>query len=187
MDYINTLAIAFVLGIDAFSVAVAAGAWLEKTTPRQRFRLSFHFGFFQFMMPVLGWLAGASIEKYIAAVDHWAVFAILAAIGSKMIKDSRAGDENGINEDITRGIKLVVLSVATSLDALAVGFGIGLMRQKIIIPSIIIGIVAAAMTLTGMLIGERASSVLGKKAAFWGGIVLIGIGIRVVIEHLCQG
>ena len=186
MDFLYIIFIAFALGIDAFSVALGAGAFLEKTTSRQKFRLSFHFGFFQFIMPIIGWLVGSYIETYVSEWDHWIVLIILSVIGVKMICDSIKKDSSGISKDVTKGAVLIVLSIATSIDALAIGFGIALIQGDILMPAIIIGIVAAIMTLVGILIGEKISARIGKKAGIIGGVILILIGLKVVIEHLNQ-
>ncbi len=179
MEIILTLVIAFALGIDAFSVAVGAGAFLGKANARQKFRLSFHFGLFQFMMPIIGWLVGSQIASYISGIDHWVVFLLLSAVGGKMIHEVlKHKDEEKPDSDLTKGITMVVLSIATSIDALAVGFSIAMMKDPIIIPSIIIGIVAAAMTLFGIYIGEKAANRFGAKAELIGGIVLILIGLK---------
>lgn len=182
MTLIYSLVLAFALGIDAFSVAVGAGAYLVKANIRQKFRLSFHFGLFQFIMPIIGWLAGANVARYIADYDHWVVFILLSAVGGKMVYESlKSDDGDKVDSDITRGLVMVGLSIATSIDALAVGFSMAVMRQEIMMPAIIIGIVAAAMTLFGIYIGEKASSKMGAKAEIIGGIVLIIIGIKNLI------
>jgi putative Mn2+ efflux pump MntP len=184
MEIIYALCIAFALGIDAFSVAVGAGAYLGKADKRQKFRLSFHFGLFQFFMPLIGWFAGAKIASMIADFDHWLVLIILSLVGGKMVYEAlKHEDEEAQDTDVTRGWTLVVLSFATSIDALAVGFSLALMKQPIMLNSIIIGIVAAAMTLIGIYIGEKASDKFGKKAELVGGIVLILIGLKVCLEH----
>lgn len=183
MDIINTLLISVALGIDAFSVAVGAGAFLVKTNKRQKFRLSFHFGLFQFIMPLIGWFLGASVYKFVKDYDHWVVLTLLSIIGFKMIYDSVKQTQDTIKADVTKGWSLIILSIATSIDALAVGFSYALIKQAIILPSIIIGIIAAAMTLTGIYIGEKFSAKYERQATFIGGLVLIAIGIRVVLEH----
>jgi manganese efflux pump family protein len=183
MDIINTLLISFALGIDAFSVALGTGAFLVKTTKRQKFRLSFHFGLFQFLMPIIGWFLGSSVYNYVKDYDHWVVLILLSVIGLKMIYDSFKVDTEKIKTDVTKGFSLLILSIATSIDALAVGFSYALIKQSIFLPSIIIGVIAAAMTLTGIYIGEKFSAKFERTAAFVGGLVLIAIGVRVVIEH----
>ncbi len=184
-DFWVVLLIALVLAIDAFAVALTAGAYFGRTTNRQKFRLSFHFGLFQFLMPIIGWFAGSSIVEYIADIDHWIAFLILSIIGIKMIIDGSAHKEKETyKKDITKGFTLFSLSVATSIDALAVGFSIGIVELAILYPSILIGLVAAIMTLLGIQIGEKLSSKFGNIVSIFGGIVLILIGIKIVLEHL---
>ena len=180
MDFWVVLGIAFGLALDAFSVAVATGLSLGTVTGRQSFRLSFHFGLFQFLMPVAGWMVGTRVESYISAYDHWLAFTILAYIGGKMIHDSLRKDDSEVPADPTRGLSLVVLSFATSIDAFAVGLGLALIRTPIFEPSVIIGIVAAAMTLVGLRIGKRLGGLLGRRIEILGGLVLIAIGVKML-------
>lgn len=185
MDFVTVLLIAFALAIDAFAVALSTGAYLVKASARQTFRLSFHFGLFQFLMPILGWLAGSTLVQWIAAFDHWIAFVLLAAIGGKMIHAGAGGDgDAGVRSDVTRGGSLVSLSVATSIDALAVGLSLSFLGTDIVYPSVVIGIVAAVMTILGMRLGERLSARFGRRMEFAGGVVLVLIGARIVLEHL---
>lgn len=176
--------IALALAIDAFAVSFSAGTFFVKATRRQKFRLSFHFGLFQFFMPIIGWFAGKEIVKYIAEYDHWVALLILTIIGIKMIVDSLKSEDDSINRDISKGWTLISLSLATSIDALAVGFSLGLIKSEIVLPSIIIGVVAAIMSLIGIKTGEKMSSIFGNKIAVFGGIVLILIGVDIVLQHL---
>lgn len=182
MTFLEIILIAIALGIDAFSVALAAGANLRKPTLPQLFRMSFSFGFFQFFMPVIGWYVGGEVARYIDAYDHWVVLIIMLILGGKMIFDSRKKESEEINSDITGGMKLFVLSIATSIDALSIGFGFSIMKMEILFPSIVIGVVAAAMTYIGMKIGEKTSNVLAGKAELFGGIVLVLIGLKCYLE-----
>ncbi len=183
-DLLVVFLIAFSLALDAFAVSVAAGSYFKKATGRQKFRLSFHFGLFQGMMPILGWFAGATVVSYIKDFDHWVAFFLLAIIGGKMIYEGVSGEEEKVNKDISKGWSLMALAVGTSIDALAVGFSIGIMEGKILLPSLVIGIVAAAMSLIGIRAGEVFSSKFGDKMAIVGGIVLFIIGSKIVAEHL---
>ncbi len=176
--------IAFALAMDAFSVSVGAGAYFKKTSIRQKFRLSFHFGLFQFLMPIVGWLVGEQIVGIFKDYDHWVAFVVLCFLGSKMFLDSRGQRETLVTEDITRGWKLIGLSVATSLDALAVGFSISLLYGQIFMMSVVIGIVASGMSLLGIFLGERLSFHFGHWAGSVAGIILILIGIQIVLHHL---
>ncbi len=184
MSVVDIVLIAFALALDAFAVSVGAGAFFGRATGRQRFRLSFHFGLFQFFMPIIGWSLGRGLVDYISSFDHWIAFAILGFIGFKMIETGVKHSSESISKDISRGVTLVSLAVATSIDALAVGFSLGLFGQEILFPCVVIGIVAAAMTLLGIKFGEKLSSGFGDKAQIAGGIVLILIGLEIVFEHL---
>ena len=186
VTFIEVLLIAVALAMDAFTVAMAVGLHLScrgRISPRQFFRLGFHFGLFQFMMPILGWLAGSTIRHYIENLDHWAAMALLSYIGVKMIRESRrqSGYER---DDPTRGMSLIVLSVATSIDALAMGLSLALLGIGIIYPSIIIGIVAAAFTMTGLALGRKIGNVWRGRVTLIGGLILIGIGLKILFEHL---
>jgi putative Mn2+ efflux pump MntP len=179
-----TLFVAFGLAMDAFAVAIASGLAVERPTPRHVFRIAFHFGLFQAMMPVLGWLAGASFARYIEAWDHWVALALLGFIGGKMLLESRRPDDERPRSDPTRGWSLVTLSTATSVDALAVGLSLAMLRVQIWWPAAIIGVVAATMSAVGMVFGSRLGRRWGRRAEVAGGLVLIGIGVRIVITHL---
>jgi manganese efflux pump family protein len=184
MNIYLILTLAFALAIDAFAVALGAGSFYGRTSRRQKFRLSFHFGLFQFLMPLLGWLAGKSIVEFVSNFDHWIACIILTIIGVNMIRESFNDNNEGIIKDITKGMSLISLSVATSIDALAIGFSIGVIGGEILFPSIIIGIVAAGMTLIGIKFGEKLSAKFGKRVSILGGIALILIGAQIVLNHL---
>jgi putative Mn2+ efflux pump MntP len=173
--------------MDAFAVAVAAGLTLPRLTGRRVFRLSFHFGLFQFLMPVVGWLAGRTVAARMAACDHWIAFALLSLVGGKMLWEAaRQGASARPAADPTRGWRLVTLSVATSIDALAVGLSLALLRVSIWAPSVVIGLVAGALTMAGMVLGRRLGARFGRWADAVGGLVLLGIGTRILISHLCE-
>lgn len=184
MDIAAVLLIAFALAMDAFAVALSTGAYLVKANVRQTFRLSFHFGLFQFFMPILGWAAGVQLVRFIEDFDHWIAFVLLAFIGGRMIAASFGRVEDHVRHDVTRGLSLVSLSVATSIDALAVGLSLAVIETPIVVPSLIIGIVAAAMTLLGLRLGERLSAAFGKKMEFAGGLILVCIGLKILFDHL---
>lgn len=184
MDLVILLGTALALAMDAFAVAAAVAASLEALHRRQVFRLAWHFGLFQFMMPVAGWAAGAAVAARLAEVDHWIVMALLGMLGGRMIWSSFSDQEKRVRTDPTRGLSLVLLSVATSIDALAVGVSLGLLHVDIWAPALVIGAVAAAMTLLGTQLGHRIGRSLGRWAERAGGLVLVGIGLRILISHL---
>jgi len=187
IDTLTLLGIAVGLAMDAFAVAIAAGIALGTVSGRQTFRLAFHFGLFQFLMPVIGYLAGMTVERYIRGYDHWLAFALLGYIGGKMVLEGiRGGEEEGNGgKDPTRGMSLVLLSVATSIDALAVGISLGVLHSEgIVYPGIVIGIVAAIFTATGLHLGKRLGTVFGRRMEVVGGLVLIVIGLKILFDHL---
>jgi manganese efflux pump family protein len=186
MGWLSLFALACALAMDAFAVAVVTGLTLQPMTRRHIFRLAFHFGLFQALMPVLGWLAGSAVHQYIEAFDHWIAFGLLAFVGGNMIHGAMKGDEArpDSSRDPTSGWDLVLLSVATSIDALAVGLSLAMVGSAIAIPAIVIGIVAAAFTASGMVLGRRIGALWGKRVEVLGGLVLLGIGIKIVAEHI---
>ena len=184
MSLVTIFFLAVGLGVDAFSVAIGIGAANVKKSWPPVLRLAAAFGIFQFIMPILGWLAGLTVVDMIANYDHWVAFVLLAYVGSKMIWE---GFEKEIDEekaDQTRGLPLIMLSIATSIDALAVGFSFSILKATILFPAVIIGIVCFLMTIVGMIFGKALARIFGKKVGIFGGIVLIGIGIKILSEHL---
>ena len=176
----STFAIAVGLAMDAFSVSLAGGAALKKDIVKTAVLTGLMFGFFQFAMPVIGWLVGAPISSIINPYGYWIVVALFFFIGGKMIYDAVKGDEEGVS---LIGFKvLTLLAIATSIDALAVGISYGLIGEAILLPSIIIGIVAFAFSFAGVLAGHKLSDVLGSKMEIFGGIVLILIGLKFLVE-----
>lgn len=184
MSWLNLLGISIGLAMDAFAVSVVAGLTLRDVTPRHVFRLAFHFGLFQCLMPICGWLAGREVEAMISAYDHWLAFLLLSLIGGKMLYDARHEENAAHASDPTRGLLLVTLSLATSIDALAVGLSMGILGVSVWVPAVVIGFVAAGLSTVGIAFGKR----LGQRAGHWaeacGGCILILIGIKIVIDHL---
>jgi putative Mn2+ efflux pump MntP len=186
LNFLLVLGIALALAMDAFAVSLGLGLSLRPATGGQTLRLAFSFGLFQFLMPVLGWAAGARLILHIARYDHWVAFLLLVAVGGKMIFESLMPEKKPRDRrnDPTRGLSLLVLSVATSLDALAVGLSLAALRVAIVFPAVVIGVVAFTMTVLGMRIGPALGKVIGRRAELLGGAVLILIGIRILTGHL---
>jgi putative Mn2+ efflux pump MntP len=184
MDVIALTGLAFALAMDAFAVALGTGTILSRLTGRHLFRLGFHFGLFQALMPIIGWLAGQTVMQWVEAWDHWIAFGLLALIGGRMIHEACSGEEKPDERDPTRGLSLVMLSIATSIDALAVGFSLSILGVSIWFPALVIGLVAGTLTVIGMLVGDRIGSRWGSSVEIIGGLVLISIGIKILIEHL---
>lgn len=178
--------IALGLAMDAFSVAIATSVRLRGVTRRQIFRLAWHFGLFQALMPVLGWLAGQSVAPFIRAWDHWVAFALLTGIGVRTLIQAvrdEARDEAAV-PDPTRGVSLVLLSLATSIDALAVGLGLAFLEMNLWVLSLAVGVITGVLTALGMIFGARIGRRLGDHVEIVGGVVLIGIGLKILLEHL---
>ncbi len=182
MDTLTLLGIAFALAMDAFAVALGTGVTLSRLTGRHLFRLGWHFGLFQALMPVLGWLAGQSLMQLISVWAHWIAFGLLCFVGGRMIWESFQVDQPD-EKDPTRGLTLVMLSVATSIDALAVGFSLSLLGVSIWLPAVVIGLVAGFLTVLGMLIGDRVGTRWGSRVEILGGLILIVIGCKILWEQ----
>jgi putative Mn2+ efflux pump MntP len=186
MDLLTILLIALALAVDAFAVALASGVSLCQVSKRQTFRLSFHFGFFQAMMNIIGWGAGLTVRSLLESFAHWLAFALLALVAVKMIRDAIAGrEEEAQKADPTRGYTLVMLSVATSIDSLAVGLSFSVLNVSIWLPAATIGIVATVLTIVGLRLGclLGAASRIGARAEVAGGLILLGIGINILHQH----
>jgi manganese efflux pump family protein len=183
LGWLAILGMSVGLAMDAFAVSVAAGMAVEAVTPRHVFRIGFHFGLFQFFMPIIGWLAGQGLAGQIHNYDHWAAFALLSFVGFKMLWEAcRGGEKKDLeNNDPTRGLRLVILSLATSLDALAVGMSMALLGVSVWFPSVVIGIVTATLSAVGISFGGRIGSRWGHWAEIAGGIVLVLIGCKVLL------
>jgi manganese efflux pump family protein len=181
-------AIAFALAMDAVAVAIVAGMSSLPLTARRVFRLAFHFGLFQALMPILGWSLGTAVLSYVASVDHWIAFGLLTFVGGKMLLESRQAHRDGdAATDSTRGWALVLLSVATSIDALAVGLSLAMLGTSILLPALVIGVITAVLTAMGMAGGRRLGVLWGRRVEALGGLILIGIGLRILFEHLGAG
>ena len=185
MNILLVFPIALALAMDAVAVSVGLSLSQKGLSRSQIFRLAVSFGFFQFMMPVLGWLAGQTVMDIIRSIDHWVAFGLLLLIGTKMIYESfRKQDKKKSRGDQTRGLFLLILSVATSIDALAVGLSFAALELPIFVPALIIGLVAFILTIVGTKIGPLFGRLVGKRAELIGGSVLILIGIKILMDHL---
>ncbi len=185
IDFPSLLIIAISLSADCFAVALSSSISQKNFTLLQFFRLALLFGFFQAMMTLLGWLAGRTIVDLISAYDHWVAFGLLLIIGARMIWQSfRGGEEGGAGRNMSSWLVLIVLSVATSIDALAVGLSFAFLEVNITLAVITIGITAFVITVIGSLAGKRVGALVGERAETIGGIILIIIGVRILLEHL---
>ena len=186
MQFLTVFIIAVALAMDVFAVSIATGVVLKRVDVRQTFRMAWHFGLFQAVMPIIGWSAGLTIRSFIEKYDHWAAFALLSFVGLHMIREAfKEDNEISVQKDPTRGMVLIILSVATSIDALTVGFSFSLLKVSIWIPAVIIGIVSILFSIIGLKIGKGLGelSSVSKYAEIAGGIVLILIGVKILFEH----
>jgi len=185
VDALSLIAVAVALAMDAFAVALAAGAVLHPLTFRPCFRLAFHFGLFQALMPVIGWLAGLTVQSFVAAWSHWIAFALLLYIGGRMMYEALFADEDRErNNDPSRGLTMVGLSVATSIDALAVGITLAMLDVVVWFPALVIGLVACGFTVLGLFLGTRAGKRWGSRVEVAGGAILILIGLKILLSAL---
>jgi len=184
MDIITIMFIAVGLAMDAFAVSITSGITIKHLRIRNVFKIALFFGSFQAIMPLVGWLAGLSLKDFISGVDHWIAFGLLSLIGLKMIYESLKMDTNEKEINPLNIYVLLVLSVATSIDALAVGISFAFLDISIITPIIIIGIVTFLLSCLGTFVGDRVGHFFEKKIEIIGGLILIGIGIRILVEHL---
>ncbi len=183
MDVFTVLLVALGLAMDAFAVSIAHGMTIQKQRVASGLKMATAFGVFQSIMPVFGWLAGLSFIELISGFDHWIAFILLAFIGGKMIYSTRT---NSIQEKETKltASLLLILSIATSIDALAVGLSFSLLREPITTPVVVIGVVAFLLSLAGFYFGNKLGRIFEKRIQVIGGVVLIAIGIKILLEHL---
>jgi putative Mn2+ efflux pump MntP len=186
MSFIYVLGMAVALAMDCFAVSIGMSCGKTRLSGRQTVRVAFFFGLFQFAMPIIGWFAGENVLPYIERFDHWIALALLSFVGLKMIRESfeKGEKRNVARVDRTTGAPLLILSIATSIDALAVGLSLAVLRTNIFLPAALIGVVCFALTVIGAKLGPLVGRAVGKRAELLGGLILIGIGVKLVAEHL---
>jgi putative Mn2+ efflux pump MntP len=184
MELAASFFVAVGLAMDAFAVSLGVGTGGRAKDFRSKFRLSFHFGFFQFLMTVVGWLLGSTVAAFIDGVDHWVALALLSYVGINMLHSGLSSKKEFYSADPSRGKTLMMLCVATSIDALAVGISMAMIREEVWIPSVIIGVVCLTLSAIGLFAGNKLGEKFGKRMEILGGLILIGIGIRVIITHI---
>lgn len=185
MTWVSLLAVSIALAMDAFAVAITTGLSLRAFTGRHLFRLAFHFGLFQAGMLAAGWYVGSLIQNLIAASDHWIAFVLLFIVGVNIMRGALSGEQSSRSAaDPTTGWQLVMLSFATSIDALAVGVSLAIVGTSITVAALAVGLVAAVFTVTGMMLGRRIGRLWGRRVEFLGGVILIAIGAKIVWQHL---
>lgn len=188
MGFVELLLVGVGLSMDAFAVSVCKGLCMKRLNMRQALVIALFFGGFQALMPLIGWALGTQFEQFITPVDHWIAFGLLLIIGAKMLWDSFHGDDD---EQLSCAVdgrldlrELTMMAVATSIDALAVGITFAFLRVDIVASVVVIGMTTFALSLVGVAVGHRFGARYEKTATIAGGVVLILIGLKILLEHL---
>jgi len=184
MELITILFLAVGLAMDAFAVSIVTGSIYKELHIRHALRMALFFGAFQSLMPLVGSLAGLSLREYISAYDHWIAFGLLALIGGKMIYEAFQIEQAEKKMDPSNLLILLTLSVATSIDALAVGFTLSLLVSSLAFAVIVIGVITFGLSYAGVSIGKRFGHFCESKIEILGGLILIAIGVKILIRHL---
>ena len=184
MGLIAIIIMAVGLAMDAFAVSIVSGSAYKQLKVKHALRMAVFFGGFQAFMPLIGSLAGLSVKEYIANYDHWVAFGLLSAVGGKMIYESFKIKSAGEKFNPSNIFVLLVLSVATSIDALAIGITISLLRVSIVMAVVIIGVVTFVLSYVGVFVGKKFGHFFENKIKAAGGLVLIALGAKILIEHL---
>lgn len=184
MEYLTIFLIAVGLSMDSFAVSITSGLVLNKIDFKNATKIALSLAFFQAMMPTLGWLIGVKIQVYIESFDHWIAFGLLFLIGMKMILESLKDDESDKNFNPMKPKVLLMMSLATSIDALVVGISFAFIEYKWFVSGFIIGATTYIISMLGILFGKKMGSRFGNKMEIVGGIILILIGVRILLQHL---
>lgn len=186
MGFLELFLIGVGLSADAFSVAVCKGLNMRKLNLKHAYIIAVFFGGFQAIMPLIGYLLGTSFSSYIESFDHWVAFVLLVFIGGKMAMEALRDKEDGGEEktDVLKIGELTIMSIATSIDALAVGITFAFLKVNILLSVLLIGVTTFALSLAGVLIGNKFGARYKNKAELAGGIILVLIGVKILLEHL---
>ena len=185
MGYVEIVLLSFGLATDAFAASITSGLAINKLRIRHAMIIAAFFGVFQAVMPMLGWLCGSWAEEYIKSIDHWIAFVLLAGLGSKVVWDAFKDDDEEEEKRNPLSIHILfIMAIATSIDALAVGVSMSCLGVPIITPALIIGIITFITSFAGVYIGDNVGHIFENKLEIFGGLVLIGIGAKILIEHL---
>lgn len=183
MGAIEILLISIGLAMDAFAVSVCKGLAMKKMSWKKAIIIGLYFGIFQAVMPVIGYFLGTTFERFITNVDHWVAFILLVGIGINMVKEAFNKESENRNDNVDMKTMLV-LSIATSIDALAIGITFACLKIHIVMPVITIGLITFIISVIGVKIGNQFGDKYGKKAEIMGGVILILLGIKILLEHL---
>ena len=185
MSLFSIFMIGIGLSMDAFAVSIARGMTMKKEDLlRYALTLGFFFGVFQAVMPLIGWWAGSYLQAFIASIDHWIAFGLLAIIGGNMIRESLRGEEEACEDKSLTLKTILILAVATSIDALAVGISFAFLQVHIWTAITVIGVTTFVLSFIAVYLGNRLGDLLEKYAGILGGIILILIGTKILLEHL---
>jgi putative Mn2+ efflux pump MntP len=184
MDMLTIIFVAFGLAMDALAVSIISGVMIRDLRIDHALRIALFFGSFQAVMPIMGWLGGLSLRNFISGVDHWVAFGLLSFIGCKMIYEAITMESDEKRTDPLNFSVLLMLSVATSIDALAVGVSFAFLRISVASPIIVIGIVTFFMSFFGVFIGDKFGHFFEKRIEIMGGLILIGIGIKILVGQV---
>ena len=183
MDIISIILIAIGLSMDSFAVSVSNGLTITNLNVKRILTISFSLAIFQALMPLIGWFAGIGVEKYIKEFDHWIAFFLLSFIGVKMIYEGLQKNDEAKDAEL-KILTLIGQSIATSIDAFAIGISFAILNLSIVTPVLIIGLITFIVSIIGIQIGKYFGKRIGKSVEIFGGIVLFGIGLKILIEHL---
>ncbi|MDO4567576.1 MAG: manganese efflux pump MntP family protein [Clostridia bacterium] len=186
MDTLSIVLTALALAVDAMCVSISSGLSVRKLDMRKVLLMALLFGCFQFAMPVFGWLLGLAFHAYIEAFDHWIAFGLLAFLGGKLIYESSSGCDD-VKSDPFAFWTIVIMAIATSIDALAVGISFAsltMSQERFWFAVVLIGVVAFALSFAGALLGKKLGELFQKRSKLIAGIVLVLIGVRILLEHL---
>jgi manganese efflux pump family protein len=184
LDFLTIVLIAFGLAMDAFAVSIANGMTIKGNRKQNALLIAVFFGGFQMLMPVIGWTIGLSLQGIIAEIDHWIAFGLLSFIGAKMIYDAIKNDDDDDAEKSLKLHMLLTLAVATSIDALMVGLSFAFLQTSIVLPVMVIGLVTFVLSFVGFYFGCFLGKKFGHRIEIIGGLILIAIGLRILLEHL---
>lgn len=183
MEVLEILLIAIGLAMDAFAVSICKGLSMKKMNWKKAIIIGGYFGLFQGMMPVIGYFLGTSFESLVTQIDHWIAFGLLVIIGTNMLKEVFASESENCNDNVDFKT-MIVLAIATSIDALAVGITFAFLNTNIILAALIISVVTFITSILGVKIGNKFGDKYERKAETVGGLILIFMGIKILLEHL---
>jgi putative Mn2+ efflux pump MntP len=184
MESISTILMALGLSADAFAVALTSGLLIKNIKINKALKIALFFGGFQALMPLIGWGAGLTFRDFFSAYDHWIAFGLLGCIGTKMIHESLTSEAENRNFNPLDSYTLIVMAIATSIDALAAGLGLSVLKTSIVVAVTMIGAITFGLTFFGVFIGHKFGNICSQKVEIMGGLILILIGSKILLEHL---